>query len=298
MLKEAYPQAEPRVFHAGRGVTFVTGPGLDQVPAEVAGAGEQTAHYRVTTAGAEVATDDWPFFYMQQRTYPVTYAVMIVILLVLSAWLVRSQLAKPAKETDRYSSGHLVTLSPCHLVFFFLGAGFMLIETKGITELGLVFGNTWWVIAVVIGGILLMTFLANQWVLRRGPVAHKWSFALLGAALLLGWGVNRLGMAGVVLPLAKLVMPVVLTLPLFFAGLIFSSELARGGEIGGALSANLFGAMLGGFLEYNSMYWGFSSLYPLGIGLYGLAFACVLWAARRQVAAPVPADDAVSSQAA
>jgi hypothetical protein len=83
----------------------------------------------------------------------------------------------------------------------------------------------------------------------------------------------------------------VLTLPLFFAGLVFSSELARGGEIGGALAANLFGAMLGGFLEYNSMYWGFSSLYPLGMALYGLAFLWVCWARRagsaeRRTAAP------------
>jgi hypothetical protein len=112
-------------------------------------------------------------------------------------------------------------------------------------------------------------------VLRRGPVSHNRSFALLGASLTLGWVVNRLTMAGVVLPAAPVVMPVVLTLPLFFAGLIFSGELARAGDIGPALSANLFGAMFGGFLEYNSMYWGFSSLYPLGLGLYGLAFLCV-----------------------
>ncbi|HJT78775.1 MAG TPA: hypothetical protein VJ739_16340, partial [Gemmataceae bacterium] len=81
---------------------------------------------------------------------------------------------------------------------------------------------------------------------------------------------------------------VVLTLPLLFAGLIFSGELARHGEIGGALAANLFGAMLGGFLEYNSMYWGFSSLYPLGLALYGLAYVCVLLAARRPAADAEP----------
>jgi hypothetical protein len=278
MLRAAYPQRTPRVFQVERGVTFVTGPGLDRVPAAVPGVAEASADYRASAADAEVATDDWPFFYMQRRTYPVTYAVMILILLALSAWLVRWQLGK---RDEAKGPGYAVTVSPCHLVFFFLGAGFMLIETKGITELGLVFGNTWSVIAVVIAGILLMTYLANQWVLRRGPVPPSWSFALLGAALLAGWAVNRLGMAGMVVPGAKLVMPVVLTLPLLFAGLIFSSELARGGEIGGALAANLFGAMLGGFLEYNSMYWGFSSLYPLGLALYGLAFLCVCWAARR-----------------
>jgi hypothetical protein len=175
-------------------------------------------------------------------------------------------------------------------VFFFLGAGFMLIETKGITELGLVFGNTWSVIAVAVSGILLMVFLANQWVLRRGPVPHGVSFALLGLALLAGWGVTRLSMAGMVVPWPKVVMPVALTLPLFFAGLIFSSALSGGGDIGNALSANLFGAMLGGFLEYNSMYWGYSSLYPLGMALYALAFLCHVKARRGQAASPAAGD--------
>jgi hypothetical protein len=32
--------------------------------------------------------------------------------------------------------------------------------------------------------------------------------------------------------------------------------------------------MLGGFLEYNSMYWGYTSLYPIAILLYGLALVC------------------------
>jgi hypothetical protein len=89
----------------------------------------------------------------------------------------------------------------------------------------------------------------------------------------------------VAIPWPKLVMPIALTLPLFFAGLIFSSELANGGEIGTALSANLFGAMLGGFLEYNSMYWGYSSLYPLGMALYAGAFACLLLARRSEIPA-------------
>ncbi|HSD50601.1 MAG TPA: hypothetical protein VLG48_04280, partial [Candidatus Methylomirabilis sp.] len=59
-----------------------------------------------------------------------------------------------------------------------------------------------------------------------------------------------------------------------------------GGEIGEILSANLFGAMLGGFLEYNSMYWGYSSLYPLGMGLYALAFLCKVRSNRVLTASP------------
>ena len=37
---------------------------------------------------------------------------------------------------------------------------------------------------------------------------------------------------------------------------------------------NLFGAMCGGLLEYNSMYFGFQFLYLMAAGLYLLAF---LW---------------------
>jgi spermidine synthase len=272
MLREAYPQRSPRAFTANTygGTTFVTGPGVETLPHHLDGIEELTGHYLQSAAGAEVATDDWPFFYMQERTYPLSYAVMILILFGLSSWLVKRHLGIPRLFTAQSR------------VFFFLGAGFMLIETKGITELGLVFGNTWSVSAVAVSAILLMVYLANQWVLRRGPVAGGVSYGLLGAALLAGWGLTRLTMAGVALPLPRLVMPVALTLPLFFAGLIFSSVLAGGGDIGKALSANLFGAMLGGFLEYNSMYWGYSSLYPLGMGLYALAFLCQ-WQASRGV---------------
>ncbi|MGE3807461.1 MAG: hypothetical protein AB7K24_22585, partial [Gemmataceae bacterium] len=132
------------------------------------------------------------------------------------------------------------------------------------------------VIAVEVSSILVMAYLANQWIFRFGPVQVRKVFILLLGSLVLGWIVNRLSMAGIVLPASQLVMPVVLTLPLFFAGLIFSSEFARCEHPGTALSANIFGAMLGGFLEYNSMYWGYSSLYPLGIAIYGLAFVSSL----------------------
>ena len=49
--------------------------------------------------------------------------------------------------------------------FFFLGGGFMLVETKAITELGLLFGNTWQVVGITIISVLVMAWLANS--LRR-----------------------------------------------------------------------------------------------------------------------------------
>jgi hypothetical protein len=206
---------------------------------------------------------------------------MIGVLLALSAWLVWAHLGRPEAAEAPALRG-LFTWR--NAAFFFLGAGFLLVETKGVTELGLVFGNTWSVVAVVVGGILLMVYLANGWVARRGAVSSHLAFALLAASLAAGWAVSRLASGGAAVPWPQAVMPVLLTLPLFFAGLIFSTELTRPGEIGPALAANLFGGMLGGFLEYNSMYWGLGSLYPLGLALYAAAYGCVLAASRRRPA--------------
>src|SRR5262249_44789874 len=127
MLQAAYPERTPRAFSgcSNGSTTFLTGPGLATVPGRVGGVEEVTARFLRSAAGAEVATDDWPFFYMQERVYPLSYAAMIVLLLGLSGWLVKKNLGRPKLLTSQGG------------VFFFLGAGFMLIETKGITELGL-----------------------------------------------------------------------------------------------------------------------------------------------------------------
>src|SRR5262249_22532827 len=111
------------------------------------GFSDQTAFYANPSLRADISTDDWPFFYMPTRVYPVSYLIMIAQILILSLLLSTNFLG----ETPRFS----------HLSFFFLGAGFMLIETKGITEMGLTFGNTWQVIGFVIASILVMAFVGN-----------------------------------------------------------------------------------------------------------------------------------------
>jgi len=279
MLRDAYPHRKPRAFVGAFGSIFVTGPGLAAVPDVIPDAVEKSAEFQASSADVELATDDWPFFYMQKRAYPFSYLIVIGILFGLSTLMVKRHLGMPQ------------LLNAPTGMFFFLGAGFMLVETKAITELGLVFGNTWAVVAIVIGVILALAFLANQWILMRGPVNTTVAFGMLALALLAGLGVSRLQMAGVAIPAPKFLVPLALLLPLFFAGLIFSSELFRGGELGGVLAANLFGAMLGGFLEYNSMYLGFSSLYPLGMALYGLAFVCLLRARKAQASAVDPLEE-------
>ncbi|MGB8733157.1 MAG: hypothetical protein WCC99_18050 [Candidatus Sulfotelmatobacter sp.] len=228
---------------------------------EDAGFTDKTVVYANQSLQADVSTDDWPFFYMPRRIYPVSYLIMVFEVLALSFLVAVNYFP----ERPRFS----------HLSFFFLGAGFMLIETKGITEMGLTFGNTWQVIGIVIAGILIMAFLGNcavQWLDITRPLAP---YSFLFAALAVGWYVARSG-GFASTPLGRLETSILLTLPLLFSGIVFSTLLSSKGQVSGTIAMNLLGAICGGLLEYNSMYFGFRFLYLIAMGCYLLAFVSEL----------------------
>jgi hypothetical protein len=55
---------------------------------------------------------------------------------------------------------------------------------------------------------------------------------------------------------------------------VFSTLIDKEGvNISTALAYNLMGALFGGLMEYNSMYFGFAFLYLLAMGFYALAWA-------------------------
>ena len=158
-----------------------------------------------------------------------------------------------------------------HAPFFFLGAGFMLIETKAITELGLLFGNSWQVIGIVIVAVLFMAFLAN-WIVQRLAIRGTlvmYSFLLLSIAI--GWWMPRGGNFSFSWP-GRIGLVALLTCPVLFSGIVFSTLLRSRGQISNILGLNLLGAMCGGLMEYNSMYFGFRFLYVLAGCLYLLAY--------------------------
>jgi hypothetical protein len=224
-----------------------------------------TGFYSNPKLHADVSTDDWPFFYMPRRVYPVSYMIMIALIVILSAGLGANFLG----EAPSFS----------HLSFFFLGAGFMLIETKGITEMGLTFGNTWQVIGIVIAGILTMAFIGNclvAWLNIKRP--YLW-YGLLLAAVTAGWFVAKSG-GFASTPLGRLETIFVLTCPLLFSGIVFSSLLTTKGNVSSMMAMNLLGAICGGLLEYNSMYFGFRWLYLAAMGCYIMAFVSDLALAR------------------
>lgn len=146
----------------------------------------------------------------------------------------------------------------------------MLVETKGITELALVYGSTWMVIGIVTASIMIMGFLANLLVMKKKNLPTSLIYVLLLLSIAVGFGLTFINFGN--LTLSKIVMTIGLTFPIFFSGFAFSTELKKSPSVAVALSSNLMGAMLGGFLEYNSMYFGFRSLYLFALVMYGLAF--------------------------
>lgn len=211
--------------------------------------------YAVLASEVDIPTDDWPFFYMKARVYPISYLPAIALMFFLTVLLGRRILLRG--EFRMGSVG-----------FFFLGAGFMLIETKAITELGLLFGSTWVVIAIVIIAVLTMAFLANLAVelfgLRRVYLYYPmlimaiiFAYFFYGTPFFKDYATHR------VLSVA------VLTFPIFFSGIIFSTQLSQSDvNVSQALGYNILGALFGGLVEYNSMYFGFSFLFILAALMY------------------------------
>jgi hypothetical protein len=155
---------------------------------------------------------------------------------------------------------------------FFMGAAFLLIETENVVRFALLFGTTWFVNALVFGGILLSVLAAIE-VSRRFTIRKPVRlYGALMAALLIAWLIrpSSLLTLGVVPRFAA--ATIIAFLPVFFANLIFAQRFRDVGSSVTAFGANLLGAMVGGVLEYLALLTGYRFLLIVVGVLYGLAF--------------------------
>jgi hypothetical protein len=170
----------------------------------------------------------------------------------------------------------LVTFAPVRRTMpsgrmFFLGAGFMLLETKGLVAMALLFGATWTVNAIVFFAILTMIFLANLYVLARRTDRLGLPFALLFLSLLVNslvpteWFLGLEGRARIVVSCA------VTFLPIFFAGIIFARSFRSSARPGIDFGSNIAGVVLGALAENLSLWLGFRHLLWVAIGFYVLS---------------------------
>ena len=208
-----------------------------------------------------IATDAWPFLYLSHRTMPESMLVVILMLIVGAHGLLKSSLGDGWTKNTGY------------LQMFFLGAGFLLLETKAVTELSLLFGSTWVVNAVVIGAFLTMGFLANVIVLLR-PVPTRAIYGMLFVSVGIGLVVPASVFTASTLAVKVLAGGGLVALPVLFSGIVFSDVFQSSLRPEKALAVNLFGAMAGGLWENFVMIGGVPSLGLLALLFYGGAAAC------------------------
>jgi hypothetical protein len=166
-----------------------------------------------------------------------------------------------------------------NLPLFLLGAGFLLLETKGVTQISLLFGSTWVVNLLVISSVLLVLFLVNLLVLRREaigrPLSLRAAFLPLAAALILFTFLPVSALSALPAALQWLAGGLLVGLPIGLAGVVFPSLFARAADPAVAFSSNLLGAIVGGALEYATMAFGIQSLGFLATVIYLVAFLLI-----------------------
>ncbi len=230
-----------------------------EMPSEQRGTWEQIAPTTlVHDEGSSIfASDDWPFLYLRAPLVPDLSIRSMLMLGGLGVALVYLFLPRGRIQLN----GRM----------FFLGAGFMLLETKAVVHLALLFGSTWLVNSLVFFTVLILILLANLYVLRAPPIHVGWYYA----GLLLFLGIGTLVpldafLGGTVV--RRYVVPCVLALgPMLFAGAIFASSFRDSSDPDQAFGSNIAGSVVGGLSEPLSMLLGFRHLLLLAMLYYVLS---------------------------
>jgi SAM-dependent methyltransferase len=246
----------------------VYGPVADLVVARDADRQRCAAVWRPSGRTPAPATDDHPFPYLEHAGLPAFYLFTLGLVLSASALAVGACGVRPA------------AMRP-YVDLFFMGAAFLLLETKSVVQFALLFGTTWLVNALVFIGILAAVLLAIE-VAERLPRRHSgWLYLALAVALL----ASLLVPARDLLQLSfwpRLAMASALAFaPVFVANLIFADRFRDTASSTTAFGTNLLGAMVGGVLEYTSLVIGYRSLLLVVAALYGCAFASGIGHLRR-----------------
>ena len=213
------------------------------------------------------ATDDAPFLYFRGGSVPPLYLWTLAGIILLSLVLVRA-VGGPFRRMRPYAD------------LFFMGAAFLLLETKNVATFALLFGTTWLVNAMVFAGVLV-TVLAAVEVTRRWPTPSlRVTYAGVLAALGLAWAVRPEWLLSLPFASRLLAATALAFLPIFLANLAFAKRFATTSDSQEAFGLNLLGAIVGGCLEYAALITGYANLLVLVALLYLLAFVLLPRSAR------------------
>ena len=215
------------------------------------------------------ATDDHPFPYLPGNDIPKQYLWMIAAIFAASLLLVRI-------------GGGSFSRMRNYVDLAFMGAAFLLLETKNIVQFALLFGTTWLVNSLVFAGVLVAVYLAVETASHLRLPRPSVLYAALIASLALTWVVPQESLVGLPIVARFVAASALAFAPIYLANLIFSQRFSDVATSGDAFAANLLGAMVGGVLEYIALITGYRFLLIVIGGLYGLAFVSSRYLIRRQ----------------
>jgi spermidine synthase len=230
----------------------------------------------------KVATDDWPYIYLERPKIPVLYfllAGLMVGIMVLSY--------------RRWGApGSLAGWGRSHWHFFFLGAGFLLLQVQNVSKASVVLGNTWQVNAVIVSGVLSMSLLANLLAhkLPRLPLIPVYVL-LLGTCLGL-YFVDLASFAFLPFAAKAFIVGALTTIPALFSGIIFIRSFAIVPRKDLALGANMIGSTVGAMLQSVTFVTGIKALLLLVAALYLLSFVTRPGTVAQEQRAPAVLDTA------
>lgn len=201
-------------------------------------------------------TDNWPYLYLDKPRIPIIHLIVAVV--VGSFMLLLRK---------RFLGTGVINLP-----MFFWGAAFLLFEFQNVSKTSLLFGITWVTNLFTISAILILLLVAN-WTVQKKLISPRTAFVFLILTLILQ----------IVIPLRilnnftfwqKIIFAnLLLNLPVFFGGIIFTNMFAKSKNKAIAFGSNFLGSVLGGFAEMLSFLFGIHSLLYIVIIFYTLGFA-------------------------
>jgi hypothetical protein len=217
------------------------------------------------------ATDDWPFPYLAHHTIPPYYLWRLGAIAIASILVIR------------LAGGPLRRMAG-NLDLAFMGAAFLLLETKNVVQFALLFGTTWFVNSLVFTGVLLSVLAAIEVTNRLPLPPPAVLYAMLAGALAAAWVVPQESLLQFS-PLPRFLLAAAIAFgPIFIANLIFNQRFRDTESSTAAFAANLLGAMLGGAAEYLALITGYRFL----LVVVGALYLCAFIAGRARIGVRVP----------
>ncbi len=214
------------------------------------------------TGATRLATDDWPYIYLEGTTIPPLYFCLAAMLGLL---FYRGLRRIPANARIRFGGR-----SDWH--FAFLGAAFLLLEVQNVSKASLALGTTWWVNAVIITAVLVLVLVSNLTVSLWPQIPLLPVYVLLCATCLGLYFVDLSRFNFLSFTPRAAMVGLLTSLPMLFSGIVFIRSFAEVKLRNHAMGANLFGALVGGLLQSLTFLTGIQALLLIVAALYAAAW--------------------------